>query len=109
VVSDFGLPSSLLASIQQVLARFPHVARASIYGSRAKGTFRPGSDIDLALFGDDLTADELLSIDAALDDLDMPYTLDLALFAQIENPALQSHIRRVGQEIYRAPSVSRAS
>ncbi len=109
MVSDFGLPSSTLASIQAVLARFPHVACASIYGSRAKGTFRPGSDIDLALFGDDLTADDLLSIDAALDDLDMPYTLDLALFAHIENPALQSHIHRVGEEIYRAPTVSKAS
>lgn len=107
-MSDFGLPSSTLASIQAVLARFPRVARAAIYGSRAKGTFRPGSDIDLALFGDDLTADDLLEIDTALDDLDMPYLVDLALFAQVENAALRSHIERAGRDVYSAATVAKA-
>ncbi len=104
-MSDFGLPLATVAAIQGALARHPRVVRAVIFGSRAKGTYRPGSDIDLALFGADLTADDLLAINMTLDDLDMPYMLDVALFSQIEDAALRSHIERVGRDLYR-PAVA---
>lgn len=104
-VQRFGLPQATVQAIQAVLSRHPGVVRAVVYGSRAKGTFRPGSDIDLALFGDGLTGDDLLSIDVEIDDLDLPYMVDLSLFAQIENAALRSHIERVGQDLYRRAAV----
>ena len=48
----FGLPESAIEAIRRVLAKCPGIEKVVIYGSRAKGTFRPGSDIDLALYGD---------------------------------------------------------
>jgi predicted nucleotidyltransferase len=76
------------------------VLHADIYGSRAKGSFRPGSDIDLSLFGEALTAQDLLQIDREIDALDLPYKVDLSLFAEIDDPALRAHITRVGQVLY---------
>lgn len=104
----FGLPSASLDAIRAVLMRHPCVLKAEIYGSRAKGDFRTGSDIDLTLFGDDLTLGDLLKIEGEIDDLDLPYSVDLSLHAHIENPALRSHIERAGQAVYRA-STSQAS
>ncbi|MEK7295440.1 MAG: nucleotidyltransferase domain-containing protein, partial [Actinomycetota bacterium] len=51
-----------------MLAAFPEVTKAIIYGSRAKGTNKPGSDIDLTLFGDRLTSDIRGRIASCLDD-----------------------------------------
>lgn len=84
-----------------MLARFAGVEQAVLYGSRAKGNYRPGSDIDLTLKGDRLTYQDLLDIELALDDLLMPWKIDLSLFAQIDNPALVEHIERVGKIFYR--------
>ena len=86
--------------MQAVFARYPQVEQAILYGSRAKGTFRNGSDIDLTLKGDNLTHRELAKIELELDDLSMPYKIDLSLFRQIDNPNLIEHIGRVGVVFY---------
>ena len=86
--------------MQAVFARYPQVEQAILYGSRAKGTFRNGSDIDLTLKGDALTHRELGKIDMELDDLLLPYKIDLSLFRQIDNPNLIEHIERVGVVFY---------
>ena len=74
---------------------------AVLYGSRAKGNFREGSDIDLTLKTDP-TADKalLLQIENQLDELNTPYQFDLSLFHHITNPALIEHINRVGVNFY---------
>jgi predicted nucleotidyltransferase len=92
----FGLDERTLARIKAVLARFPDIEAALIYGSRAKGNFRPGSDIDLALKGSCLSDGALLRVERALDDLDLPYRMDVSLYASLENPQLRAHIERVG-------------
>lgn len=51
----FGLPVQVIQEINTVLARMPEVERAIIYGSRAKGNYKPGSDIDLTLVGEKLS------------------------------------------------------
>jgi predicted nucleotidyltransferase len=103
--ASFGLPAATLDAMRAVLSRHPGVHRAVIYGSRAKGSHRPGSDIDLALFGDGLTASDLVAIDGALDALDLPYRIDLSLHADIDDPALRSHIERVGRVFHEAGAV----
>ncbi len=95
-----GLSLASIDSIRSVLSRYPRVVRALVYGSRAKGTYRNGSDIDLALFGAALTQHDLLAIDTAIEALDLPYNVDLAIFDAIEDPALRSHIERVGKQLY---------
>ena len=71
-----------------------------LYGSRAKGNARPGSDIDLTLFGSGLDQRKVGQIDDALDDLLLPYRIDLSIFARITHSELLDHIQRVGVALY---------
>ncbi|WP_408100408.1 nucleotidyltransferase domain-containing protein [Stutzerimonas sp. VN223-3] len=68
-----GLSNGDVQSIRRTLRHFPKISEAILYGSRAKGSYRPGSDIDLTLIGDELSYQELLDIELALDDLLLPY------------------------------------
>jgi uncharacterized protein len=97
---NHGLTEATLKKIQTVLADFPQVEKAVLYGSRAKGTFKPRSDIDLTLLGPELTFKLLARIDAALDDLLLPYEIDLSVFHDLSQPDLLDHIRRVGLALY---------
>jgi len=99
-VMRFGLPESAIAKICAVFAAHPEIERAVLYGSRAKGNFKPGSDIDLTLFGSDLSHELLLDLLVELDDLLLPWMIDLSLFASLNHPALQEHITRVGVLFY---------
>jgi predicted nucleotidyltransferase len=102
----FGLDASTINKIQTVLAQYPEVEKAVIYGSRAKGNYKPGSDIDLSLLGNKLTEERLLRLENQLDDLMLPYQLDLNRFHSLQNRALIDHIERVGKVFYlrdRAP------
>ncbi len=96
----FGLPTATIEKIRAVLARFPQIDRAVLYGSRAKGNFKPGSDIDLTLFGEPLTSTQLGQIAGALDDLLLPYTIDLSIYADLNHAKLREHIDRVGVVFY---------
>ena len=96
----YGLSERTLQKIQSVLSRYPQVEKAILYGSRAAGTYRNGSDIDLTLCGEALTHSVLSRIDTELDDLLLPYTIDLSIFHQIDNPAMVEQIQRIGIDFY---------
>lgn len=96
----YGLTDKQLTQIQRVLARTPRLERAILFGSRAKGTNHPGSDVDLALLGESVTLRDRFRLDNELDDLDLPFTFDLLLYDQLTNPALREHIDRVGVMLY---------
>jgi len=101
MTNPHGLADDVVKKIQNVLASFPDVEKAILYGSRAKGTFKTGSDIDLTLKTKEVKADRLLfNVIRALDELDLPYTIDLSLYESIDNPNLVDHIDRVGVEFY---------
>ena len=100
--AEFGLPQATLETIRRILAEVPTVKRAVIYGSRAKGTHRPGSDIDLTLFGNGLDLDTLGKIATRLDESSIPYQVDLSIFELIEHEGLREHIARVGRTLYEA-------
>lgn len=97
---NHGLPEATVARIQGVLAHFGEVEKAVLYGSRAKGNYRAGSDIDLTLYGPALNFDLLGAIASELDDLLLPYTIDLSIFGQLDNPDLREHIERVGVVVF---------
>ncbi|MBU4524604.1 MAG: nucleotidyltransferase domain-containing protein [Desulfomicrobium sp.] len=96
----FGLPEQTIQEIQGALALYPEVEEAILYGSRAMGTFKPGSDIDLTLIGENLTHNLMLGIMFDLDDLLLPWMIDLSIFDTIDHPGLREHIDRVGQTLY---------
>jgi predicted nucleotidyltransferase len=97
---NHGLSADTVARITSVLVHFPDVEKAVLYGSRAQGNYRRGSDIDITLFGDGLTDNVMSRIYWALDDLLLPYKIDLSLFSGLKEPALLDHIRRVGIVLY---------
>ncbi len=96
----FGLSERTVEAICAVFAQHPEVERAVLYGSRAKGNYKPGSDIDLTLFGASLTRQLCSTIDEELDDLLLPYSIDLSVFAELKHPELEAHIERVGQVFF---------
>lgn len=95
-----GLSSATIEALQQVFSQHSEVEQVLLYGSRAKGSARKGSDIDLTLLGDQLDYRLLNRIETEIDDLLLPYSVDLSLFKQIDNPDLIDHIRRVGLIFY---------
>jgi uncharacterized protein len=95
-----GLKNNTIIKIIKVFSSFPQVEKAIIFGSRTKGNYRPASDIDITLKGDDLTLKDLNNISMALDDILLPYTFDLSIYKQIDNPDLIEHINRVGKLFY---------
>src|SRR5437879_5307626 len=101
-----GLSPDTVARIKSVLGRFPEVEKAVLYGSRANGNYRNGSDIDLTLFGDGLTENVVSRIYWALDDLLLPYKIDLSLFSGLKHPALIDHIRRVGIPLFERAAIA---
>ena len=98
--ASMGLSAATLEQICTTLARFPQVEKGVLYGSRAKGNFKPGSDIDLTLRGDGLTLSLLGDIDMALGDLLLPFEIDLSIYDQLGHGELVTHIDRVGRVIY---------
>ena len=98
--SVFGQPPSTINKIQQVFSQFSTIERVRLYGSRAKGNFRNGSDIDLTIMENHLNPEQLTTIELALDDLMTPYTFDLSIFAEIQNTKLVEHIRSLGIDFY---------
>lgn len=98
--NKFGLKESVSARIKGVFSACPEIEQVILYGSRAKGNYRNSSDIDLTIVGDQVTAEQFSSLLLALDDLLLPYTIDLSLMRQIDNPDLLTHITRVGVVFY---------
>ena len=97
---QYGLSEETIEKINDVFSRYKEVDEAVLYGSRAKGNFKPGSDIDLTLKGQKLNLRLLNKISNDLDDLPLPYTIDVSIYHQIENSELIEHIKRVGKIFY---------
>jgi len=91
----FGIPQDSLDKIKEVLFTGKNIESAIIYGSRAKGNYREGSDIDLTLKGE-LNYRNLVEISVELDNLNLPWKIDLSLYSQMQNKELREHIDRVG-------------
>jgi predicted nucleotidyltransferase len=98
-MNRFGLSAGERELICGVLRRHPEVSEAKIFGSRAKGSFQPASDIDLALWGG-LSQADLNTIAGELEELPLPYTFDVQAYDAIRHPPLREHVDRVGMNFY---------
>ena len=97
---QYGLDTETVNKIITVFSKYHEVEEALLYGSRAKGVYKPGSDIDLVLKGGNLNLHVLNKIDLELDDLLLPYSFDISIYHQISNLDLIEHIERVGVVFY---------
>lgn len=97
----YGLSEQTRQKICDVFVRYPQVEEVVLYGSRARGDYKNGSDIDLTLHGgDSLTHTILSKIANDLDDQLLPYTIDLSIFKNIKNPDMVEQIERIGVIFY---------
>jgi type I restriction enzyme S subunit len=96
----YGLKQAHIDAICRCFAAIPTIREVVIYGSRAKGTYKPGSDIDLTMIDDEISSSDLVHLENALDDLMLPYKFDLSLKRKIKNPDLIEHINRAGKIFY---------
>jgi len=97
----YGLSDRTLDTLDAIFRKYPGIKQAVLYGSRAKGNYRTGSDIDLALMTDGtFTRTDLLRIAGDFDDSDMPYMVDVLVYGDLSNPDLKAHIDRMGKVLY---------
>jgi predicted nucleotidyltransferase len=102
----YGLEERVVQQIIAVLSSFSAIDKAILYGSRAKGNYKSGSDIDLCLSGSAIDQSYLQQIDLALDDLLLPYTFDLSSYERLTNRDLIAHIDRCGVVFFQRPNSS---
>ncbi len=98
---QYGLKKESIEKVNQIFSRYDKIEEVILYGSRAKGNYKPGSDIDLTLKGNALDLTIINKISLELDDLLLPYTFDLSIYHHIRDPDLIDHIRRVGKVFYK--------
>jgi len=99
MASDFGLKGEVLSAVTETFRNEPRILRAAIFGSRAKGDFKPYSDVDIALYGD-LNRTDVENVIAELDELPLVYQFDVVAYGLVKNPEFRQHIERVGIGIY---------
>ena len=92
-----GLPPLTLAQIRAVLETFPQIRWLKLYGSRAMGNYRPGSDIDLAFSS---PIDYTAQIAGAFEELPIPYLVDVTHWESLAHDGLRQHIEQVGLLLY---------
>lgn len=98
---EFGLNEETISKINSVFVKYPEIEKVIIYGSRAKGNYRNGSDIDLTLFGKELKYDLVGEINFEIDDLNTPYLFDISIYDNLNSDSLKDHINRVGKVFYK--------
>jgi uncharacterized protein len=96
----YGLSETDIKLIQDVFAGHSSLDKVILFGSRAKGNFKPGSDIDLALIGSNISFDEFLFLVNQLEELNLPFKIDLIDFKTIKDEAVLDHIKRIGVTFY---------
>lgn len=96
----FGLAPAIIADFHRVFARYPGIERVLIFGSRAKGTYKDSSDIDLAVIAPSMTDDTFICLWNAIEDLPLIFKVDLIHWDKLNNERLKNKIQAEGQPFY---------
>ncbi len=101
-MNEFGLSEKSMRIISEIYEKYPSVLEVVVYGSRAKGNFREGSDIDMTIKGtSDFSHEDLLRINNDFYESELPYLVDISDYSKLQNPDLIAHIDRAGKVLYR--------
>jgi len=98
----FGLDENVIRQINSVFEKHAAIEKVILYGSRAKGNFKPASDIDLTIISRATDLSFLFAIENEIDDLLLPYKVDLSIYSMLDNENLKEHIHRIGVDFYKA-------
>jgi len=105
---SLGLSQRIVDSLLETFSRYPKVERVIIYGSRARGDYRPGSDIDLAVIAPKMRFDEFSRLWNEVDELPIAFNIDLLHLDTLENQALKEAIEASGKAIYESSYAHKA-
>ena len=97
----FGLSDTVIDDLKGIFKQYPNIEEVLIFGSRAKGNYLEGSDIDLALIGEGLTFDTIMDINIKIEDLELLYKVDILNYMEKRGTPIGDHIDRVGQLFYK--------
>ena len=101
-LKPYGLSERDEQAIFGIFQKYPEVNNVFIFGSRAKGLFHSGSDIDLAIDGNQVSYKILQQIKNDFEESSLPYRVDLVDMEKIDHFPLKEHIKRVGKVILKA-------
>ena len=97
----FGLDTDTIRNIKDCLAKIPQIQKVLLYGSRAKGNYKNGSDIDLTLIGKNLNPDNsIYPLKEELNKLYLPYTFDISILSKLDKLEFINRILKVGKTFY---------
>ncbi len=100
-MNPFGISAKSFDLIKSAFQDHPEVEEILVFGSRAKGNYKKGSDIDLAIKGKNCNDKTAMNINAILnEELPIPYFVDVLYYDGLDNPALKEHIDRVGKPLF---------
>lgn len=100
ITEKTGINQNYLSELTAIFHKYSSVKTVSLFGSRAKGNYKPNSDIDLAILNNDVDRDEIFKIKSDLQDSNLPYSVELLAFHTISNKELADHILKFGIPIY---------
>lgn len=98
---NFGLSEKSMNELIEILSSIPAIEEAVIYGSRARGDYKPASDIDITLKGAGLTMHDVALLDDKLYWSYLPYFFDTSIFSMLTNKELIDNILRDGKVLYK--------
>lgn len=93
---SFGLSDRDMKTLRDIFKKYPDVKNVFVFGSRAKGTYKQGSDIDLAIMNEGITDTYIRKMKSDFEDSSLPYIVDLVNYPTLKHPELKHHIDRVG-------------
>lgn len=101
ISNPFGIGDRSFSELLETFSLFPEIRKVKVFGSRAMGNFKRGSDIDLCFWGD-IPQSLLFKIQDHIEEkTTIPYLIDFVVFQQIDNKALIDHINTYGIEFYK--------
>ena len=99
-MDTFGIAEKAFEELIILFSQNPNIEKVVLFGSRAMGKYKEGSDIDLALFGTDIKLNDQLDLSLKLEKLEYPYSYDFQIYKNIKDKDVLDHINRVGVIIY---------
>ena len=93
----YGLIDRDFLYINAAIQEFPEIEEVILFGSRAKGNYKKGSDVDIAIKGDRITYEIIVRFaDCLNEEKPLPYFFDVVYYEAIAKPMLKADIDRVG-------------
>jgi predicted nucleotidyltransferase len=99
-INEFGLSERDMKVFQDIFRQYPEITKVQIFGSRAKGNFKTGSDVDLAVMNEGVDTRTLLNVRGAFEESSLPYKVDLVYPITLKHTELKDHITRIGIIFY---------